>query len=256
VPRPTGPELAGLAAAAGALLPLGGAAAVNAVVPGLAYVAGAERVRRAGRAWPARRTAAALVALIVLGAATSAAADQRVQASLAWHMTQQMVLLFAVSLGLVAARTDELVTRGRRWAPSVATLAAAWVAMAGIQWILHVPTVLDGLWSRPAALAAVHWALVAAGLAFFGCAFAAVREHTVHPLLAGLYVASIMAGTDAIGLWLLFDPHAVYSRYAPADQHTAGAVMFAAGMVPLLVGAGIAYRWMAPDARVHAAETR
>jgi hypothetical protein len=32
--------------------------------------------------------------------------------------------------------------------------------------------------------------------------------------------------------------------------------MFAAGMVPLLVGAGIAYRWMAPDARVHAAETR
>ena len=45
MPRPTGPELAGLAAAAAALLPLGGAAVVNAVVPGLAYVAGVERVR-------------------------------------------------------------------------------------------------------------------------------------------------------------------------------------------------------------------
>jgi cytochrome c oxidase assembly factor CtaG len=216
------------------------------VVPGLAYLAGVERVRSAGRAWPARRTAAALVALLVLGAATSAAVDERAQASLAWHMTQQMVLLFAVPLGVMAARTGELVTGGRRWAPTAAARAAAWVAMAGIQWIGHVPVVLDGLWSRPAALAAVHWALVAAGVALFGCAFAAVRAHTLHPLLAGLYVASIMAGTDAIGLWLLFDPHAIYSHYALADQHRAGAVMFAAGMVPLVASAGIAYRWLQP----------
>ena len=53
-----------------------------------------------------------------------------------------------------------------------------------------------------------------------------------------LYVVSIMAGTDAIGLWLLFDPKVVYDSYtgagALADQHRAGAVMFTAGMVPLL----------------------
>jgi Cytochrome c oxidase caa3 assembly factor (Caa3_CtaG) len=59
-----------------------------------------------------------------------------------------------------------------------------------------------------------------------------------------------MAAADAIGLWLLFDPNVVYACYAGADaladQHGAGAIMFAAGMVPLLVGAGIAYRWMSP----------
>ena len=219
---------------------------MNAVVPGLAYVAGTEGVRRSGRAWPARRTAAVLVALCVLGAATGAAADHRAHTSLAWHMAQQMTLLFVVPLGLLAARPDELAARGRRWAPSAVALAAAWLAMAGIQWILHVPAVLDGLWSRPAALAAVHWALVAAGLAYFGFAFAAVRSGRSHPLLSGLYVASIMAGTDAIGLWLLFDPNAVYRHYTVAEQQAAGAVMFAAGMVPLLVGAGIAYRWLQP----------
>jgi cytochrome c oxidase assembly factor CtaG len=248
VPQPIGPELAGLFATALLLWPLGGAAVVNAVVPGLAYVAGVERVRRAGHPWPARRTAAAVVALLVLGAATSAAVDQRAQASLAWHMTQQMVLLFAVPLALVAARPDELAGRSRRRTPpgAGAALAAAWLAMAGVQWVVHIPAVLDALWSRPAALSAVHWTLVAAGLAFFGCALAAVRSRTLHPLLAALYVASIMAGTDAIGLWLVFDPDPVYRHYALADQHRAGAVMFAAGMVPLLVAAKIAYRWLQP----------
>jgi cytochrome c oxidase assembly factor CtaG len=247
----TGPELAALTAAL-ALVPLGAASVLNAVVPGAAYVAGVEHIRRAGRAWPARRTAALLAALLVLGAATSGAADARAQASLAWHMTQQMALLFVVPLGIVAARPDELAGRRSRWAPSAAALGAAWLAVAVVQWLVHAPAVLDALARRPAALAAVHWALVAAGVGFFGCALAAVASRRFHPLAVVLYVVSVMAATDAIGLWLLFDPHVVYDRYAGAgalaDQERAGAVMFAAGMVPLLVGAGIALRWLSPDA--------
>jgi cytochrome c oxidase assembly factor CtaG len=228
------------------LVPFGPGALLNAAVPGAAYVAGVEHVRRTGRVWPARRTVALVAALLVLGAATSSAADGLVQASLAWHMTQQMALLFLVPLCLVAARPDELARPRSRWVPTAAALAAAWVLVAALQWIVHVPAVLDALARRPSALAAVHWALVAAGVAFFGCAGRA----RFHPLVVGLYVVSIMAGTDAIGLWLLFDPHVVYDHYAGsgalADQHRAGAVMFAAGMVPLLAGAGIAYRWLSP----------
>jgi cytochrome c oxidase assembly factor CtaG len=254
--RPTGPELAGLAATALVLAPMGGAALLNALVPGLAYVAGAKRFRSTGRAWPGRRTTAALAALLVLGAATSAVADDRAQASLAWHMAQQMALLFLVSLGIVAGRPDILV-RGRR-NPRVRplggpALTAAWLAIVSAQWIVHIPAVLDGLWDRPAALAALHWLLLAVGVAFFGCAFAAVRSGRYHPLVVGLYVVSIMAGTDAIGLWLLFDPNVVYDSYtgtgALADQHRAGAVMFTAGMVPLLAAARIVHRsmWVGSD---------
>jgi cytochrome c oxidase assembly factor CtaG len=188
----------------------------------------------------------------VLGAATGGAADDRAQASLAWHMTQQMALLFVVPLAIVAARPDELSAGSRRFVPSAAALGAAWLAIAGVQWTVHVPAVLDALARRPVALGALHWALVAAGVAFFGLAFSALRSGRVHPLAVALCVVGIMAGTDAIGLWLLFDPHVVYDRYtgpgALADQHRAGAVMFAAGMVPLLVGAGIAFRWLSPPA--------
>jgi cytochrome c oxidase assembly factor CtaG len=213
-------------------------------------VAGVEHARRDARSWPARRTAAFLLALLVLGAATSGAADTRAQVSLAWHMAQQMALLFLVPPGLVAARPDLLAGSRRTWRPSSAALAAAWIAMAGVQWVVHVPAVLESLARRPAGLAAVHWALVAAGAAFFGCAFAALASGRLHPLAVGLYLVAIMAGTDAIGLWLLFDPHVAYDRYAGAgalaDQHRAGGVMFAAGMVPLAIAAGIAFRLLSP----------
>lgn len=253
MPRPTGPELAGLLAASVLLAPLGAAALLNALVPGLAYVAGIERVHRLGQAWPGRRTAAALAALLLLGAATSAVVDDRAQASLAWHMTQQMALLFLVPVALVAGRPDRLLRRRADTSPpSPVVLGAAWLAFVAVQWVVHVPGVLSALGSRPAALAALHWALVAAGAAFFWCAFAALRSDRFHPLSVGLYVASIMAGTDAIGLWLLFDPNVVYDGYAGAgalaDQHRAGAIMFAAGMIPLSIAAAVAYRWMSSQA--------
>jgi cytochrome c oxidase assembly factor CtaG len=242
-------ELAVVAAGAGAVSALGGLAFLNVALPGAAYIAGAERLRRSGAEWPARRTAGFLAAVVVLAAATSAAVDDRARSELAWHMAQQMTLLFVVPLGLIAGRPDALLRRRTSWTPSAAVLAGAWLAAAGIQWVVHIPAVLDALDRRPAAHGALHWAFVATGAAFFGCALAALQPGRLHPLAVALYVVSIMAGTDAIGLWLIFDPRAVYDGFTVADQHRAGAVMFAAGMVPLLVGAGVAYRWLASTGR-------
>ena len=53
-------DLAVVAACAGAVSALGGLAFLNVALPGAAYVAGAERLRRSGAGWPARRTAAFL----------------------------------------------------------------------------------------------------------------------------------------------------------------------------------------------------
>jgi cytochrome c oxidase assembly factor CtaG len=246
-------DLAVVAACAGAVSALGGLAFLNVALPGAAYVAGTERLRRSGAGWPARRTAAFLAGVVVLAVATSAAADDRARAALAWHMAQQMTLLFVVPLGLIAGRPDALMRRRVSWTPSAFALGAAWLAAAGVQWVAHIPAVLDALNRRPVALGAVHWALVGAGVAFFGCALAALQSGRFHPLAVALYVVSIMAGTDAIGLWLIFDPRAVYDGFTVADQHRAGAVMFAAGMVPLLVGAGVAYRLLASAGRPAAA---
>ena len=246
-------DLAVVAACAGAVSALGGLAFLNVALPGAAYFAGAERLRRSGAGWPARRTAAFLAGVVVLAVATSAAADDRARAALAWHMAQQMTLLFVVPLGLIAGRPDALMRRRVSWTPSAFALGAAWLAAAGVQWVAHIPAVLDALNRRPAALGAVHWALVVAGVVFFGCALAALQSGRFHPLAVALYVVSIMAGTDAIGLWLIFDPRAVYDGFTVADQHRAGAVMFAAGMVPLLVGAGVAYRLLASAGRPAAA---
>jgi cytochrome c oxidase assembly factor CtaG len=233
--------------AAGVLL--GEPALLNALVPGVAYVVAVARTGAAEDPWPARRTGVFLAALLLLAVATSGAADDRAKASLAWHMAQQMTLLFVVPLGAIAGRPDLLLRGGvRRAAGARAALGAAWLAAAGIQWIVHLPAVLDAIWDQPATLAAVHWALVAAGLAFFGCALAASSSGRLHPLAAAAYVVSMMAATDAIGLWLLFDPLVVYDRYAGpgalADQRRAGAVMFASGMVPLLLAARMAYAWI------------
>jgi cytochrome c oxidase assembly factor CtaG len=169
-------------------------------------------------------------------------------------MAQQMTLLFAVPLGLLAGRPDEL-ARGlwsrRPAAIGTPALAGAWLGFVGVQWVVHMPAVLDLTLNQPAGRAGAHWALVAAGVAFFGCALGAVSSGRLHPLAVGLYVVSMMPVTDAFGLWLMFDPHVIYAEYAGpgaiGDQQRAGAVMFAAGTVPMLVAVGVTYAWASRD---------
>jgi putative membrane protein len=218
---------------------------LNAVVPAVAYLALVHRVRRAGGGWPAARTAAFVAGFVLAAIATSSVADDAARRSLAWHMTGQMALLLVVPPAIVAGRPLELVGRalGRRPAPAPPA-AVAWIAFVGIQWLVHVPAVFAFALREPGAYGVMHWLLVLAGVAFFAEAGAG----RMHPLALALYVAAAMPTTDAIGLWLLLDPHVIYPHYAGpgalGDQQAAGAIMFGAGNVLLLAAAWIAGRYL------------
>jgi cytochrome c oxidase assembly factor CtaG len=217
---------------------------LNAVLPAMVYLAAVRRLCRSGGEWPAARTAAFLAAVTLAALATSSPADAAARRSLAWHMTEQMTLLLVVAPGIVAGHPFRLVERvvGRsvpRPGPAV-----AWVAFVGAQWAVHVPALVAVELRSPAVYALTHWLLVGAGVVFF----AQAGSHRLHPLTLALYFASAMPSTDAIGLWLLLDPHVVYPHYAGAgaltDQQTAGAVMFGAGNVLLIAAAWVAGRYL------------
>ncbi len=218
---------------------------LNAVVPAAVYLAMARRVRRGGGEWSAARTAAFVAAFVLAAIATSSATDDVARRSLAWHMTGQMALLLVVAPGIVAGRP--LVLAGRALGRRIALTpppAVAWLAFVGIQWVVHVPALFALEVRGPAVYGAVHWLLVVAGVAFF----AQAGSGRMQPLALALYIAAAMPSTDAIGLWLLLDPHVVYSHYtgpgALTDQQAAGAVMFGAGNVLLLAAAWIAGRYL------------
>lgn len=218
---------------------------LNAVVPAAAYLALVRRVRRGGGEWPAARTAAFVAAFVVAAVATSSVADDAARRSLAWHMTGQMVLLLLVPPAIVAGRPFELAGRAlRRRVSPTPPPAVAWIAFVGIQWLVHMPAVFAFALREPAAYGLMHWLLVLAGIAFF----AEAGGGRLHPLALALYVAAAMPTTDAIGLWLLLDPHVVYPHYAGpgalGDQQAAGAIMFGAGNVLLLAAAWIAGRYL------------
>ncbi len=218
------------------------------LIPLAAYLLAMRHVRRSPAGWPAARAILFTGALAMIAVVTSTTFDDHASRSLSWHMTQQMVLLLGVAPALIAARPVELlhrVTGGRPW--PMPGPVAAWLAFVGVQWIIHVPPVLDALVRHPAAEASMHVAVLAAGLVFFG-QVTARRGWTAHPLLLALYVVSAMPTTDAIALWLILDPHVIYPAFAGpgalADQRTAGVIMFGAGNVLLFAAAGIAGRYL------------
>src|ERR671934_104645 len=137
----------------------------------------------------------------------------------------------------------------RRTAAFLASLAGAAAATSGVADSAARGSLAWHMAQQMTALAALmHWALVLAGVLFFAHVFPGDRAGRLHPAARAAYLLSAMPTTDAIALWLVFDPHVVYAGYggpgALANQRLAGMIMFAAGTA-LLVAAGIvAGRWL------------
>jgi putative membrane protein len=223
--------------------------ALDLILPGAAYLIGVQRVRRRGGRWTAWRIAAFAGALLAAVAVTSGWADARARESLAWHMTQQMTLLVVVPPALLASRPVALLraATGSPGGRRVPNPVAAWLAFVAIQWVVHIPAVLDRLVRDPALNGVVHWLFLAAGAAFFVQA-APWAGSRLPPLVLALYLASAMPTTDGIAIWLMLDPHVIYSSFAGpgalADQRAAGFIMFAGGNVILVAAAWVAGRWL------------
>jgi cytochrome c oxidase assembly factor CtaG len=218
---------------------------LNAVVPAAIYLVALRRLRRSGDVWPAARTAAFLAAVALAAVATSSLADTAARSSLAWHMAEQMTLLLVVAPGIVAGHPLILIRKVvGPGVPRPPGPAVAWVAFVGMQWLTHVPALLDFELRHAAVYGLTHWLLVLAGVMFF----AQAGSTRLHPLALALYMASAMPTTDAIGLWLILDPHVAYAHYAGpgglTDQQTAGAIMFGAGNILLIAAGWVAGRYL------------
>jgi putative membrane protein len=222
---------------------------INLLLPAAAYLVGMQRVRRAGGRWPVWRGAVFAAALILAVLITGGRVERLADQSLAWHMGQQMTLLLLVAPALVASRPVALFHAATGFAGGghLANPVLSWLAFVAIQWLVHIPAVLDALVRDPALDGIVHWAFVAAGTAFFVHA-APWAGSRLQPLLLALYLASAMPTTDGIAIWLMLDPHVVYSVFAGpgalADQRRAGVIMFAGGNVIMLAAVWVAGRWL------------
>ncbi|HET6848349.1 MAG TPA: cytochrome c oxidase assembly protein [Gaiellales bacterium] len=221
----------------------------GALLPVVAYLAVMQRARRTGGGWPAWRAGAFTAAVGLWAVVTCTAFDDQARRSLTWHMCQQMTLLLFVPPLLLAGRPLALMRRltGARRATWVPGAIVAWVTFVGIQWVIHVPAVLDWAVGPRLAEGLMHLLLLAAGLLFFAAVM--TPGHRIeHPFAATLYLAAAMPTTDAIALWLILDPRVIYSGFAGphalADQQAAGVIMFAAGNVLLAAAAVVAGRYL------------
>lgn len=203
--------------------------------------------------WPRRRTFAGVAGLAVLATAAllSGAADHRLSAHVAEH--QVIVLAVApllaaaapVRLALAVSRPParRLIARAlhhplaRLLAQPVTALALFCAAMLAV----HLPASADAGLRHPLLHAAQHAALLWSSLLLWMVVLGAdplpVRLGAVGRV--GLVVAT-MTAMAAIGATLAAARAPAYAAYPDvADQHTAGGLLWMAGMVaalPLLLG--------------------
>jgi putative membrane protein len=212
------------------------------VAAGALYLAAARRVRR----WPAARAAAFLAGLVALAVALlalDAAADRTLTA----HMVQHLVLIFLaaplivlgspLALGLRAAGA-----RARRplRAGALAHPLVGWCALPGALALTHFTALYELALRHPIVHVAEHVLYLAAAVLFWRPVLGADPVPR-RPGFAGrvLYLMLAAGPLAVTGVAMQESSRPWYPAYsgpgALADQHDAGALMWAGGGLALAV---------------------
>jgi putative membrane protein len=206
------------------------------------YLLAARRVRR----WPPARTAACLGGLVALAGALIGA-DGAAHRTLTGHMAQHLALVFVaapllvlgspIALGLRAAGA-----RARRplRAGTLAHPLVGWAALPAVMAITHLTGIYELALRHDAVHVAEHVAYIAAAVLFWRPVLGA--DPVPHrPGFAGrvLYLM-LAAGPLALAGVAMQESHrpwypAYFGTGALADQHDAGALMWAGGGLALAV---------------------
>ena len=239
-----------------------------------AYLVMDARVRRAGgRGVSPGRRWTFLVGIGVLLAALIGPVDAAVATSFSAHMIQHLMLTMVAAPLLLMGTPITLALRAWPGAPRRRLLGAirsrparlvahplvAWSAFFAVIWGSHLTGVYDAALQSEALHAAEHVTYLAAALLFWMPVVGADPAPSVLSYPARiLYLFCAMPAMAFLGLALLSANHALYATYARAeggaaalaDQHTAGAIMWAGTMflvVPAL--AAVLLDWMRADDR-------
>lgn len=229
-----------------------GAPLVVAIVAAAAYLAAA---RRAGRRWPAARSAAFLGGLAVLVLALQSGLDREAERRLGAHMWQHLLLTMAVPPLVLLGAPFELALRTLppraraslarrlrgRAARALTRPAAALAVFAAVLVGSHVPAVYEAALRSPPLHDLEHAAYLTAAFLFWAPAIDAARTPAA-PSPAGrvLYLLLAMPPMALVGVALMSASRVVYPHYAAVaggaalpDQRTGGMVMWVGGTLTL-----------------------
>jgi cytochrome c oxidase assembly factor CtaG len=149
--------------------------------------------------------------------------------SLTGHMLQHVALSMVAPTALLLVPHQP---RGFARIPAV----AAWTAFVSIQAAVHLTGFFDVAQQHFWVHALEHLLLFASGLVFW-----APLARLGGPA-AALYLLLAMPATGLVGLVLMLDDQTLYSHYGLAEQHRAGAAMWAAGSL-VMATALVAVVW-------------
>lgn len=202
------------------------------------YLAAVRRVP----GWPRRRTAAWLLGLAALGAASLTGA-----ATMRQHMVGHLVLVnlaaplvvcggaFALALRAAPAVRPPLRRALRsRWLalalhPAVA-VGALVLVVAGTHW----PALYDAALDHPLLHALQHAAYLATALVFWAAVIGArPLPRRRSPLVRILVLLLAMPPMALVGVGLMAGSAPAYAHYASGDQHGAGRLMWLGGTLPM-----------------------
>lgn len=244
------------------------------VAAGAAYAAGVRRLRRRGRAWPARRSSAFAAGLGALAVATQSGLAAASGTWFSAHAVEHLLLGMLGPLLLVLGAPFTLATQAgsrrlqlalvelgdlpvargaRRPLPVLAAFVVVLVA-------LNLPAVVSASRQAPPFHAAAHLVALATGLAFASLVTGAdPAAWRVPPAVrAGVAVVTIPAHAFvAIGLLAagvgLSDPAVLSDERALADQRLGAALLWVGGdLVGLAVTLAAVAAWMATERRAGA----
>lgn len=245
-----------------------------AVLGGALYLVGVRRLRRAGRPWPAGRTAAWLAGCAVLLVATSSGIGTYGPAVFSVHMVQHMLIATFVPVLLVLGHgmTMALDLAPDRMARRLVSLldapamrvarnpAIAWAAVAVTLFGLYPTGLFDAVLQQ-------HWAHLAMDAAFFLTGLALFWPVLGHSLPGGglpaigriVMVFAVMALHAAFSSWLLSRATPVATGFYGAlrlpfvpdllaDQRLGAVAAWMLGEVPVLLAVlALVVRWTRAD---------
>jgi cytochrome c oxidase assembly factor CtaG len=234
---------------------------IGAAVAAYAWCLG--RARRRGRSFPPARVVAFASGSIVLVLAVCGPFDDLADHSLAWHMSQHLLLIGVVAPLLLLGAPLRLVLAALDWragsrlagllnSPLGRTLsnpAFAWLQFLFVLYGAHFSGLYEAALEHPAIHVGEHGLFLASAVLFWSplLAVAPAPHAPSHPArILALFLALPLSAL--LGFVFYVTEHALYAHYAAqpgalADQRRAGLIMWIAGGFPLFA----AFLWCIAD---------
>jgi putative membrane protein len=245
-----------------------------AVVAGGLYGSGVRRLARRGRRWSRARSTAFAAGLVVLVVATCSGLAryeaERFSLHAAQHVLLGMVAPLLLVLGAPVTLTLQAASRPTRtallrllhapWAVALAHPVVAWLAFGGSLIALYATPLLEATLDQGLLHAAVHAHVLVVGV-WFCWVTVGVDPMPGRPGYPARLLCLLLALPfhTVVGLALVGTKQVLAPRFYAdlADQHAGGGVLWGAGELFGLVGAGILLaQWMGHEERLARREDR